>query len=265
MKKSIVILLLVIQILLLILFQNLYYLFKGFEETDISQLTNESKLMRNLKSMKTIFNGLSILLGLLIIASVIYLVVVYRRTKHEDKIKDLPPLHNYLLELRDSERELKDIVEKQQVDVIEKEELNKSIINNINSAIIFLNNKERIDIFNSVAEALFDQSYANAKNNSINKIMIKFQEVIGFIEKNKDKKISSEIESNEKIFFVDLNPIDKIGRLIIIKDITEEKKRELINRRNKNFIMLGEMTTFLTHEIRHSLGVIYGYTKTLKS
>jgi signal transduction histidine kinase len=116
-----------------------------------------------------------------------------------------------------------------------------------------------------VAEALFSQSYANAKNNFLSKILPGFPEIVTFIDRHNDKKISREITSDEKIFWTHLNPIDKIGVLIIIRDITDERKREEIDRRNSNFIMLGEMTAFLAHEVKNSLGVICGYTSTIKS
>lgn len=265
MKKSVVILLLIIQLFLLIIFHNIYSLFKGFEGMEITEISNRSKIMDNIKRIKEIFLSLSLALGVFFIITSFYLIYMFKKSKSEEKVKTIPPLQNYLKELKDSELELKDIAAKQEAYAYEKEELNKSIINNINSAIIFLNNSERIDIFNSIAEILFLQSYANAKNNTLNIILSKFPEIIDFVKKNKGGKVYSEIISNKKVFFVDIIPIKNIGKLIMIKDVTEEKKREEINRMNKNFIMLGEMTTFLTHEIRNSLGVIYGYTKTIKS
>ena len=265
MKKTTTILLLVLQLFLLIIFQNIYSLFKEFGEVDLTQIQDPSRLMENIKKITRMFSALFIATSLFFIATAVYLGFQFKRSKLKPEIKGIPPLQDYLLELKGSEKELKDLVEKQQVHVITKEELNKSIINNINSAVIFLNQSGRVDIFNAVAEQLFSQSYANAKNNLPGKVLAKFPEISKFLEDNEDRKISKEISTNEGIFFVDVNPIENIGRLIIIKDITEEKKREELDRRNSNFIMLGEMTAFLTHEIRNSLGVIYGYTRTMKT
>lgn len=265
MKKTTTILLLVIQLFLLIIFQNIYSLFKEFGEVDLTKIIDPQRLMGNIKSITRMFSVLFIVTSLFFIGTAVYLGFQFKRSKLKPEIKGIPPLHDYLLELKDSEKELKDLVEKQQAHVLTKEELNKSIINNINSAVIFLNQSGRIDIFNAVAEQLFSQSFANAKNNLPTKVLKKFPEIADFIEENEDQKNSKEISTNERIFFVDLNPIENIGQLVIIKEITEEKKREEIDRRNSNFIMLGEMTAFLTHEIRNSLGVIYGYTKTIKT
>jgi signal transduction histidine kinase len=157
------------------------------------------------------------------------------------------------------------MVEKQKENVTEKEELSKSIINNINAAVIFLNQAGRINMFNPAAEQLFSQSYANARNNELDKVLSGFPELIEFIDTHEAKRTSGEVESNEKIFDIDLNPLENIGHLIIIRDVTEEKRKEEIERRNSNFVMLGEMAAFLAHEVRNSLGVIYGYTKTIKA
>ncbi len=262
MKKATVVLLLVIQITLLFIFQNIYSLFKGYEEIGI---TDRALLMENMQKLRKIFSGLSIITGLLLIGTGFYLVFLFKKSKEKPEYRIIPPLQDYLLQLKNRESKLKDIVETQQEKVIQKEELNKNIINNINAAIIFLNPSGRIEIFNAVAEALFSQSYANAKNNFLSKILSGFPEIVTFIDLHKDKKISREITSDEKIFWTHLNPIDKIGVLIIIRDITDEKKREEIDRRNSNFIMLGEMTAFLAHEVKNSLGVICGYTSTIKS
>lgn len=161
--------------------------------------------------------------------------------------------------------QLKNIVQQQQESALKQDELNKNIINNINAAVLFLNPAGRIEIFNQAAERLFSQSYAHARNNELNKILHKFPEICRFVEENEGKtgNLSSEIEAKEKTYLVDLIRVENIGKLLIIKDITEEKNREKIDRRNKNFIMLGEMTAFLAHEIKNSLGVIYGYTRTI--
>ncbi len=223
-----------------------------------------SLILSLLGKLKKIFSTLSIVLGIFLIITGFYLIFLFKKGKGFD-MRDLPPLQDYLLKLKGSEMELKDLVEKQQESVLRQDELNKSIINNINAAVIFLNPSGRIDIFNQVAEELFSQSYAHAKNNELSNIISKFPEITRFIKANADnaENISGEIESAGKIYLVDLIPVEKTGKLIIIKDITAEKNREKIDRRNKNFIMLGEMTAFLAHEIRNSLGVIYGYTRTL--
>lgn len=262
MKKATVILMMVVLVALLFIFQNVYSLFRGYEEVGVK---DHAVLMENIKTLKNIFSSLAIITGLLLAGVGFYLVFLFKKSKEKPGAESIPPLQDYLLQLKSSESQLKGLVEIQQEKVLQKEELSKNIINNIDAAIIFLNPGGRIEIFNAVAEEFFSQSYVNAKNNTLGTVLSNFPEIIEFAELHEDEKISTEITCGEKIFWVHLNPIDGVGDLIFIRDITEEKKREEIDRRNSNFIMLGEMTAFLAHEVRNSLGVIYGYTKTIKT
>lgn len=268
MKKTTVILLLVIQIFLIFIFQNIYTLFKNLEEVDITRIKDPLQLMMNIRKIRKIFSALSIVTGLSIIGTGLYLAYLFKKSgfKPEFKaLKTMPPLQDYLLQLKDSETALKDIVEKQKEHVTEKEELSKTIINHINAAVIFLNRAGRIEIFNAVAEKLFSQSYANARNNQLDKVLVKFPGIVEFVHSHEDTRASEEVASADRIFLIDINPIGDTGSLLIIKDITEEKRKEEIQRSSRNFIMLGEMAAFLAHEVRNSLGVIYGYTKTIKA
>ncbi|MCP4155261.1 MAG: PAS domain-containing protein [bacterium] len=263
MRKATIILLLVVQIALLFIFQNVYMLLKGYEEVGV---TNIPQLLENLGKMKGMFSTLSIVFGLFVIGTGVYLVVLFSRKKQVKEYRNIPPLQDYLLQLKTSETQLKEVVETQQESVIKKDELNKSIINNINAGIIFLNPKGQIEIFNRAAQELFSQSYGNAINNVPAVIFANFPGLLELLEKSsQEEALSQELESSGRVFLVHLNPIEKIGLLIFVRDITEARRHEEMDRRNSNFMMLGEMTAFLAHEVRNSLGVIYGYTKTIKT
>lgn len=265
MRKTTIILLLIIEIFLVFIFQNLYSLFKGFEEIDFNKITEPEKMEKRFKDLKKLFSALSIVSGIMLLGTGFYLVILIRKKKHPAQYSNLPPLQDFLVELKGSENQLKNLVEQQKLDVTEKKELNKTIINHINAAVIFLNHTDRIDIFNPVATELFGQSYANAKNNKLDAILKQFPEIVAFVNHNRNGHTSSEISTPTKLFSIDIIGIENIGRLIIIKDITEERKREEIHQRSRNFSMLGEMATFLAHEVKNSLGVIYGYTRTIKT
>lgn len=265
MKKNVVFILILVEFLMLFLFQNLYFLFKEMESTDLQKLQSETDLADSIRQMKKVFSLLSILVAIFLLASLIYLAIVYKKSKNDVRLKNISPLQDYLLELRDSEIELKGMVAKQQEHAFWRETLNRSIINNINSAIIFLDQFRKVDMINFRAENLFGMSYAHAKNNTLEKILNFFPELVLFINSNQNRKTSAEVCSREKIFWVDLVPMPKIGLLVMIRDITEDRQREEIERKNQNFIMLGEITASLTHEVRNSLGVILGYVKSIKS
>lgn len=265
MRKTTIILLLIVQIILVFIFQNLYSLFKGMEEVDLRRVMDPVALEKRFSDLKDLFSGLSITFGLMILGTGFYVVILMKRSRNQPVVDNMPPLHDFLVELKGSENQLKDIVEQQKIDVTQKQELNKTIVNSINAGVIFIDQTGRIGIFNPEASNMFGQSYANAQNNRLDLILKKFPEIVAFVEENKDEKVSGEIKSNGKLFHIDINPLENIGLLLIGKDVTEEKKREEIHNRNQNFVMLGEMAAFLAHEVKNSLGVIYGYTRTFKS
>jgi signal transduction histidine kinase len=248
--------------------EQLYYSIKlPISASNVIQFEKrlDSKLLVTLEKLNSLFFSLSLVFGIFIIFTGFYFVFQLKKTKTIRAPQAIGPLQDYLLKLKGSELELKSLVQTQQKKVTQKEELNKSIINNINSAIIFVNKANRIEIFNLVAQNYFSQSYAHIMNNDLNSALANFPEILNFIHSNPNVSISSEIKAKNKIFDMYVNPLEDIGKIIIIKDVTEERKREEIDTRNKNFIMLGEMAAFLAHEIRNSLGVILGYTKTIKS
>jgi len=224
----------------------------------------DSPFSDTIKKLKGLISAFIILLGIFVLITGIYLVILFKRGKKEEP-SGLPLLQDYLTKLKESETELKGIVDEQRVNVKKSEEISGKVINRISAAIILLNEKGRIELFNPFAEKIFSKSSSFAINNSPDEVFNKFPEITDFIKKKPDSPIAESIVSKNSIFLVEILPISPVGSLVIIRDITEEKKREELLNSRKNFMMLGEMTTFLTHEIRNSLGVIFGYSKTFKS
>jgi signal transduction histidine kinase len=224
-----------------------------------------SSSLETIRSLDRFIFGIMVVIGIFLFFNSFYLVYLFKRDKEEVRQKNITPLQQYLTELKQSETALKGVVEQQQFNVQQKEELNKHIIDNINAAVIFINPHNKIDIFNITAQQMFSQSFANAKNNDITRVLAQFPGIVSFLSQRPEQKLSSEVSSNSQIFRIDAIPIPDSGELLIIKDITMEKAREEIARKHKNFAMLGEMAAFLAHEVRNSLGVILGYTQTIKS
>ncbi len=222
-------------------------------------------VFKALKRIKSVISALTLLLGILVVITGIYLIVVARKKKNITSDVSVPLLQDYLAKLENAKSELNVEIEKQKIDVLRTDEINRSIINNFGAAIIYINNNGKIDIFNLEAEKMFGMKYVTAKNEEIKSALSKFKKIADFIEKNSSNPAATEINSGNRIFSIEVNPIKSGGRVIIIRDISEKRKRDSLKNQMKNFEQLGEMALFLTHEIRNSLGVIYGYTKTLKS
>jgi signal transduction histidine kinase len=268
MRKSLIVLLLIIQIILIFLFTNVHSLLSEVEKTeqhkiDLNKGMSE-KSFNVIKVVNDIFSYLVIILGIFILFTGGFLVYALSSKKNKIKAPDIPQLQNYLFQLKDSEVQLKNLVEKQQKKVLSSDELSRNIINSMDVALILINDGKKIEIFNKRAEQIFNIAFALAKNNNFSFVLGKYKNIVDTVYNNIEQNIEfSEISSNNKFFKVELIKIADIGTLIIIDDITENKKREAIIQKNRNFIMLGEMTTFLVHEVRNSLGVIFGYTRTI--
>ncbi|MEN8222158.1 MAG: ATP-binding protein [Acidobacteriota bacterium] len=218
-----------------------------------------------LNKLKGFISAFIILIGIFIIITGIYLVVRFKKGKSVEEPSGLPILQDYITKLKESETTLKGIVDEQKINVQKSEEIGKKVVNRINAAIILLNENGRVELFNPSAEKMFSKSSAFVLNNTSSEVFSRFPEIISFIESKGAGPVSESVASGSSIFLIELLPVTPAGKLLIIRDVTEEKKREEMLNNRKNFMMLGEMATFLTHEIRNSLGVIYGYTKTLKS
>jgi nitrogen fixation/metabolism regulation signal transduction histidine kinase len=215
------------------------------------------------KTVNNIFSYLVIILAILILLTGGFLIYSFSSKKNRVENDKIPQLQNYLYQLKDSEIQLKNLVKQQQEKVVSADELSRNIINSMDVAIILLNKGNKIEIFNKAAEKIFNKSMVFAKNNSFNIVFSDFKEIVKLVNGDDKNKGFFEVESNKRFFRIDKIIMKNIGCLFIIDDITEDKKKDAIIQRNKNFVMLGEMAAFLVHEVRNSLGVIYGYTRTV--
>jgi signal transduction histidine kinase len=332
MKKSFIVLTIIVQIIALFIFENMYSLFKNLEKAETAAIIAGSEMQAELVILKTrlnlplagladhfdrvlpagpgaasrqfelsgknqvlllkkqidgkgslvfkktidsaqleifrsllkILSGLTIALGIFILACGLYLAFLLRKKGPPQTIEAISPLQDYLLEIKNSELELKNQVALQSLSSTKIEALNKSIINTIHLAVIFTDTAGKIEIFNPAAQKYFGRSFAAAKNNSLAGVLHDQPELLAFIIAAR-KKASAEIECSGRIFFTDVVPVGSSGRLVVIRDVSSERKKEKIQRLNANLMMLGEMAASLAHEIRNSLGVILGYSKAIKA
>jgi len=268
MRKSMIVLLLIIQISLLFLFSNMNSLLDEVEKKEKTKIAQKSKIslqsLNIIKTINKIFSYLVIILAFFILLTGGYFVYALSSKKRKIIAPEIPQLQNYLFQLKSSENQLKNLVETQQKKVLNSDELSRNIINSMDVAIILLNKGNKIEIFNKTAEKIFMKTMAIAKNNDFKLVLSEYKEIVEVISLNLNKhRAFFELSSNKKFFKIELIQMKEIGTLLIINDITEEKKKEIIVQKNRNFIMLGEMAAFLVHEVRNSLGVIFGYTRTI--
>ncbi|MCU0237769.1 MAG: ATP-binding protein [Acidobacteria bacterium] len=231
------------------------------------QKTVRSGQLDSFLGLKKVLSLLVLLLGLAIAASGIYFMVLLRRKTPEPALGAGSPFQDYLVEMKSSQQQLQDLVATQRRSSSEKEELNKSIINTVHLGVFYLSAGGKIEIFNPAAQELFQRSFVAAKNHLLADVLPGYPELASFIFEG-DGKRSAEIESGSRIFYVDVVPVGagrdgSQGRLVLVRDVSDERKKERIRRHQDNLMMLGEMAASLAHEVRNSLGVILGYSKAM--
>ena len=151
----------------------------------------------------------------------------------------------------------------------------KSLLKNINQAIIFINKDSIITIYNEAAErllikkqseVLFKPFYDFLKDDYFG-FSIKKALEYGLSQKlrymtmrcSNGQKVEVELNTN----FVNEGPKEHQGIVLILNDITEKSELQLIANRNDRMKEIGEMAANVAHEIRNPLGGIRGYATLL--
>ncbi len=217
-----------------------------------------------LRQLRQITSGVALVLGFFLLVSAVYLVFLFRKRRPPpEEEPHLPPLATYLADLQSQETVLRDEVNRHSASSREKEDLNQGIVQTIGSALMYVSRAGRVEIFNPAAQTVFGKSFAQVRNSTPQVALQGFPELLDLLA-NARERISGEWTFGERCLAVDITPVGG-GKLLIARDITLERQRERIHSQSRNFIMLGEMATALAHEIKNSLGTIYGYSRSIHS
>jgi len=224
-----------------------------------------SPLLLYLDRIKQITDLLTILIVVFLVITALFFVTQLKKKPSPDsELPRLDPLKKYLKTLRESENHLQTSLSRHEEQAASREKINRSIVDNINAAIIFTNPAGRVEIFNHTARTLFHRTYAQSIHEELTAVLAPYPEIQGFL-RNRRSRTSGQVSCRDQTYSIDFIPVEKTGNLIIIRDITRDIILKRVSEKARNFSMLGEMSATLSHEIRNSLGVIYGYTKTLKT
>ena len=220
--------------------------------------------LQTLRRVSHLFTILIVLTALFLVITGFYLVYRFRTDRGEERRAAVDPMRDYLARLESSETSLRSTVQEQQLEVSSQQELNRSIIRHINAAILLVDGRGRVEVFNQRAEQLFERSAVSVLHHPLEQALAGRPGIVAFLGEAGNGEASRVVVSRERDFRVDVSPVGEEGRLVVVRDVTRERRRAEIRRRNASFAMLGEMAAFLTHEMRNSLGAVFGYTKTLK-
>jgi len=139
------------------------------------------------------------------------------------------------------------------------------ILNSLPFPILLLSPDKRILNMNRSSEEFFGRSFSSSLFLSASSILpSNFIEIIEYAEK-KGFREERTINEDGKWFQIQVIPIKGekgvIGTIFMLNDITERKREEEILKEKEKMASLGEMASYLAHEIKNSVGVAIGYLK----
>jgi len=139
------------------------------------------------------------------------------------------------------------------------------ILNSLPFPILLLSSDKRILNMNRSSEEFFGRSFSSSLFLSASSILpSNFIEIIEDAEK-KGFREERTINEDGKWFQIQVIPIKGekgvIGTIFMLNDITERKREEEILKEKEKMASLGEMASYLAHEIKNSVGVAIGYLK----
>jgi two-component system sensor histidine kinase PilS (NtrC family) len=150
--------------------------------------------------------------------------------------------------------------------------LHKSIIESVDTGILTIDHQENIKSFNKGAEEITNLSYSEVINKKIDSIFPNFSRTENnIIDANSQKSSINRFEFtvSGKILGCSVSPLidssrEKIGKIIIFRDLTAIREMERQVEKNKRLALVGEMAASLAHEIRNPLASIGGSIQVLE-
>lgn len=170
-------------------------------------------------------------------------------------------LTGYLAErLRASEKALR----KQTIDFEELERLNATIVSNLNSGLLTVNDEGRIRVFNPYAERLTGYSQAEAYDHPLTEIFPAFtpflESLFGPFQDEieyRNQEGRTYVFGFKSVPFTDKDGIT-IGAIVDFQDLTQIKKIKAELERADRLAAIGELSARIAHEIRNPLASISG-------
>ncbi|MGD0275201.1 MAG: ATP-binding protein [Syntrophales bacterium] len=174
------------------------------------------------------------------------------------------------------ERETRLLLLERETALDQLDQLHKSIIESVDVGIVTVNLLGRIKSFNRAATDITGIPFSRADNRDVRKIFPRFND----ISRNAEEEAEDPARATTEIIFEKSGngemvlecfhfPLkdhvgERVGSILIFRDITSVKKMEEEYEKNRRLAVIGEMASGLAHEMRTPLASISGSIQVLK-
>lgn len=184
--------------------------------------------------------------------------------------------HSMVGQLKEKERELKDLKEKAEVRARSMESYNENILRNIQSGVITFDRDGHVRTANHAAESILGVIPGSADGKGAEDLFGKGNWVPGLVartlaEGKPERRAEGEVAVSDKSGrWVGAGTSPLIGDdggiegvVLVFTDITEVKELKERMELKERLTLLGEMSAGIAHELRNPMGVISGYADLL--
>lgn len=150
------------------------------------------------------------------------------------------------------------------IDYEELEQLNSSIVSNLDSGLLTINNTGRIRVFNPYAEELTGITHEEAYDRPLEEIVPGFKPFISYIAALQREEVGYERADGRKMIFgfksVPFTDKDgnSAGVVVDFQDLTQIKELQAELKKADRLAAIGELSARIAHEIRNPLASISG-------
>lgn len=175
------------------------------------------------------------------------------------------------------ERKTRQLLRETEHAFAELDSLHRSIVESVQTGILTVDLRGRIQSFNRAAEEITHFSAKDILGKNIREVLPEYEIIVsgGGIpngEETKLRRVEIAIRKKEDrttILGCSLSPLKgneskKIGEILIFQDITKIKEMEQAYEESRKMAFIGEMAAILAHEIRNPLASISGSIQVLK-
>ncbi len=189
----------------------------------------------------------------------IFLIIQLRKEFKGEKKENIPSIIKVFENIQLKENELKKESETERKKAEEARLLYSTLFEHSNIGIILIDQHGRVENFNTTAKEQIFQGksipvFAKAED-------ILPPEINSILSSDNGKFSEANIGVKDKIFNISLIRSANNKTFLFLRDITEIKKIERMLSIKKEEEKLGQMASYLAHEIKNSLGIIIGYIK----